>query len=193
RRAGRGPGNRSGDWRNQAWRGTRSGRGIGLGQRVERRMPGERRALDTGRKRVHARECGHLRKLLGFATGGHDVLELVEQRARLGDRPTTNLRGHQRRARLRARAACTFKARLLDPVADNSKVDGAGVATRAVVAAGNAIRLRQLATVPWTFVVVENDRLVEVGEIGHGTGERRAAVGSWQLGADSNLIRDTTL
>ena len=46
----------------------------------------------------------------------------------------------------------------------------------------NPIRSRQLAAIARPFVVVENDLLIEFGEIaGHGADECQASLPEWQL------------
>ena len=155
-------------------------------------MPAEGGAFDAGGEGVDASEGGKVVDLVGCLAGCDDLLERVEESLGFGGGFAFHLGGHERGAGLGNCAAGAFKTDLGDAVVIESQVNGAVVAAGRVVAAGHVVGDGQLAAVARTLVVVENDRLVEIGEIGlAGNDYLVPLIGDWQTrSANAFGVRD---
>ncbi len=137
--------------------------------RLDGGVPAEGGALDAGGEGVDAGEGGQVADLFGGLSAGDDLFEVVEERLGFGGGLAFDLRGHERGAGLRDGAAGTFESDGVHAtVVGEVEVNGAIVTTARVVARGHAVGGRRFAAVAGALVVVENDRLVEIGKIGHG-------------------------
>ena len=145
---------------------------------VEGGVPAEGGALDSGRKRVDAGESGEVADVFGGLAGGDDVVELVVEFLDFGGGLAFDLRGHERSAGLGDGAAGAVEGDFRDPVVgggqagDEAEVDAAFVAAGRVVAMGDTVGGGQLTAIPGAAVVVEDNLLVEFGEIGGHAGRR---------------------
>ena len=91
----------------------------------------------------------------------------LEQRLRLGGRLALQALRHQRCRGLRDRAALALEAEVVDDVAVQPQVERQVVAADRVEALGLAVGVLQLAVVARPPVVVQDDLLVQVGQLGH--------------------------
>src|SRR5262245_28557895 len=132
-------------------------------------MPCQRRALHADRELAHAREYLELFEPVRRPYSGDHRVELLEERGELGLRPALHGLAHERRRRGRDRAPGAFPADVLDPVAVHLRGDGDLVAAERVVARRAARRLLDQPRVPRLLVVVEDDLLVQIAELMHGT------------------------
>ena len=64
---------------------------VGLLQGIDRGVPGQRRALNPGGKRMHTGKGRHFGEILGLAPGGHDILKLGKACGRLVRRAALDL------------------------------------------------------------------------------------------------------
>ena len=136
---------------------------------VEGRVPPEGGTFDSGGKRVHAGERREIAHLLRRFAGRHDLVEVLKHRLDLRRGLALDLRGHQRSAGLRDGATGAVERDVRDAVAVEPQINAALVAAGRIVPMGHAIGRRQLPAIARAFVVVEDDLLVEFGEIaGHG-------------------------
>ena len=115
--------------------------------------------MDTG-------ERGEVADFGGRFAGGDDVVEFVVKFLGLAPGLTLELRRHERGAGLRDGATGTIETDLCDTVAIEAQMHAAFVAAGRVVAVSDAVGVWQLPAVPGAAVVVEDDLLVEFGEIG---------------------------
>src|SRR6185295_13413388 len=74
---------------------------------------------------------------------------------------------HERGAGLRDGATGTLEGNVADAVTLDPEIDCALVAAAGIVTVCNTVGRGQLAAVSWATVVVQNDGLVEVGEVLH--------------------------
>jgi len=131
-------------------------------------VPAEGGALDAGREGMDAGEGGEVADLFGGLAAGDDLLEFVEEGLGLGGGLALDLRGHERGAGLGNRASGAFETNRIHAVVGvEVQVNRAIVAATRVVAGGHAVGGRRLAAIAGALVVVEDDRLVEISEIGH--------------------------
>jgi hypothetical protein len=131
-------------------------------------VPAEGGALDTSGKSMDAGKGGEVADLFGRLSAGDDLLEFVEERLGFGGGLALDLCGHERRAGLGNRAAGAFEPDRIDAVIGiEVQENRAVVAAARVVAGGHAVGGRRLAAIARALVVVEDDRLVEISEIGH--------------------------
>ena len=134
-------------------------------------VPAEGGAFDAGGEGVDSGEGGEVAQLFGGLSAGDDVFEIVEEGLGFGGGFAFDLGRHEGRGGLRDGAAGTFEADGVNAVGGvEVEIDGAVVAAARVVTGGDAVGGRGLAAVAGAFVVVEDDRLVEIGEIGHWEG-----------------------
>ena len=135
-------------------------------------VPGEAGALDAHRELAHAGEHGELadRGLVDRLIDGrrdHRV-KAVEERDRLVDRAALDGVGHERRGRLRDRAAGALERDVRDAPVVEAQTERQLVAAERIVARA-PVRLAsgERAEVARPAIVVEDDFLVEVGQIRH--------------------------
>ncbi len=98
---------------------------------------------------------------------GEHVVEDLEELPRLGDALALDRLGHQRGRGGADGAAVALEADLLDDPVLDPQVDLDDVAAQRVVAVGGAGRAVHGVAVPGLLVVVEDDLLVELAQIGH--------------------------
>src|SRR5262245_62252988 len=91
----------------------------------------------------------------------------MEKRVHLPFRLADDARGHHGRRRLGDGAARPLEGGVLYDAVLHRDLDGDAVAAEGVVALGGPVRVRDLAEVPRMPVVVQNQLLVVVAEIGH--------------------------
>lgn len=130
-------------------------------------MPAERSAFDPRRVGVHAGKGGQLVEIVGGLTALHDVVKFLEGLNSLGRSFAFQLSRHERSGGLGDGAAGALEADLGDALAVHPQVDGALVAAGRIVAGSDARGGRQFAAIPGATIVVEDDGLVEIGEIAH--------------------------
>src|SRR3954462_3539288 len=151
-------------------------RGDGLILRVERGhegVPGEGGALDPHRVFADAGEDGQLAEVLPLLLSlGDQLVETVEEAARLREAAAFQRLGHQRRGGGRNGASGPFERDAADAVLLDVHVDGHPVAAERVVPLRPAVGLRQRPEVAGPPVVVEDDLLVEVAQVAHPNSSR---------------------
>jgi hypothetical protein len=101
------------------------------------------------------------------AIGGDQLVEALEERLGLGLGLALDHLGHQRGRGHRDGAAAALEGGVLDDAVLQREVDGDLVAAERVVAARLAVRVLGRAEVPRLAVMVEDDLLVEVAQLGH--------------------------
>lgn len=139
---------------------------------VERGVPAEGGAFDAGGERVDAGESSEVADVFGGLAGGDDVVEIVVEFLGFGGGFAFELGGHERGAGLGNGTAGAVEGQVGDAVAVELEIDAAFVAAGRVVAVGDAVGGGQFAAVAGAAVVVEDDLLVEFGEIGGHAGGR---------------------
>ena len=136
-------------------------------------MPAEGGALDAGGEGMDAGESGEVADLFRRLAGGDDLLELVEERLGFGGGLAFDLRGHERGGGLGNGAAGAFETdRINAAVVGEVQGNGAIIAATGVFARGHAVGGRRFAAIAGALVVVEDDRLIEIGDIGHGRNDQ---------------------
>ena len=139
---------------------------------VEGGMPAEGRALDAGGEGMDAGERAQVADFLGFASARDDVTKILIQSLRLGGGFAFELSRHERRARLRNGTTRTIEGDLGNLIAFKPQVHASLFAARRIIAMGNPVGSGQLASIARTFIVIEDNLLIELGEIGgHGSEE----------------------
>ena len=133
--------------------------------RRHRRVPRQDRAFHARRELVHAGKRGQLANIAGQIPGRDHVVDFVEQAFHFGHRLALEALGQDRGGRLRDGAAGALKADLLHHVTVHLRVEGVVVAADGIGALRGAVGVGQHAEVPRTLAVVEDELLVEVGEI----------------------------
>jgi len=138
-------------------------------QGVERGMPAQRRTFDSGRESVHPGKRANVTDLFRFLAGRHNGAELLEKLLGFRRGFAFELSRHQRRAGLGNRAAGAVEGDLADAVAVEPEIHAALITAGGIVAMRDAIGGRQFPAIPRPAIVIQNNLLVEVGEVrGHG-------------------------
>src|SRR5690606_21166707 len=145
-------------------------------------VPGERGALDPHRKLPHAgkdRELAQFVEIGGLLAGCREHrLKASEKPERLDHTVLADGFGHQRCRCLRNRASAAGEPHVADDIGVNAHLDMNPIAAERVVALGLTGRIRQGPEVPRPSIVVENQFLVELGQVRHQY-LRRTRAGAW--------------
>src|SRR5687768_15377465 len=133
-------------------------------------MPCKGRAFYAGRKLTHTGERGEAPEICraeAAGVAGDESVKRVEEAHGLFPRLPFHGRAHHRGRRLRDRAAVAGEAHFLDRVAVETDEHGVVIAAERVVPVDVPRRVRHLVKVSGILVVVEDDLLIELSQIGH--------------------------
>src|SRR5438874_1110232 len=133
------------------------------------RVPCKTGAFHANRKFPDAcktRELSHILHGL-FRRGRHHAMKPLEHGIRLRDGASFHHVGHHRGGCLRDRAAGAFERGVADHVALHLQVQGQPIAAKRVVALGPMVRIGERVKVPRPSVVVEDNFLIQIREVGH--------------------------
>ena len=145
------------------------GGGLGVAfDGVDGGVPAEGGALDAGGKLVHAGEGGEIGHLVVLhVAGGDEFMDRAGDGLGFRDGLALEVERHERGGSLRDRTAAALETDISNAVAFERGVHRDLVAAQRVVAGADAIGGGQDLVVPRAAVVVENDGLVEFGEVLH--------------------------
>src|SRR5688500_12748635 len=132
-------------------------------------MPRETRAFHPHRKLAHAGQYRQFAEIFDGAVRrrGHHAMKSIEQLAGFADRAALDAIRHQRRRRLRDGASRPLERDVGDAVVFNLHEYRDAVATEWIVALRMVAGAVEAVEVPRPPVVVEDDLLIQVGQIGH--------------------------
>ena len=135
------------------------------------RVPSKGCALDPHRKLGDAGKNGQLAQFSPVPVrrrlARHQLVELVENSFRFHGGLTLHALRHQGRRGLGYGASRTLEADVANRVALQVQVNGKMVTAERVISLRPVVRRRQLAIVARRFVVLQDDFLVELAQIGH--------------------------
>ena len=142
-------------------------------------MPDQRGALDACREATHPAKRVKLAELGLAVTGGiarHQTAKLLKEGSGFPDALSLESLRHYRRGRGRDGASRSFERDVLQHLAVERHVDRHAISTQRVIAFGLPARYRRATAVPRAPVVVQDQLLVEIGQLGHDPNTSRAVL-----------------
>src|SRR6266852_4397718 len=152
---------------------------VRAGKRGVHGVPRQARAFDPAREFTHAgedRELAELRGVRAGSAGRQHVMEALEELLGLVEGLPLKARGHHRSRGPGDGAARTLEADITDHAVLNVQVDSDLIAAERVVARGRPVGPLELLEIAGLPVMVEDDLLVELAQLGH---QRKISRTSW--------------